>query len=69
MNSLETLLYRTRKTIRETCKENILDYSGTEDITQIAQCYSCSIWLYHKELKEDEDGSEVCANCLTYYGH
>jgi len=69
MNSLETLLYRTRKTIRETCKENILDYTAAEPVLLVVQCASCSIWLKPKELEEDEDELLVCAHCLTYYGH
>ena len=67
MNEIEQLLYRTRNTVLEARLELDLEVEAV-DISNIAACSSCGIWLRPKELKPDQDGMPICKDCLRWYG-
>jgi len=67
MNEIEQLLYRTRNTVLEARLELDLEVEAV-DISNIAACSSCGIWLRPKELKPDQDGLPICKDCLRWYG-
>lgn len=68
MTPLEKSLYKTRRTVREACIDSNTNYTGNENIYTVSQCSSCSLWLFPKELKNDEDGLPICSPCMMYYG-
>ena len=67
MHEVEKSLYRTRKTLRDACRELNLVYEDT-CVGTIDTCSSCGIWVKVKELVPDEDKNPICKECLTFYG-
>jgi hypothetical protein len=67
MNDLENGLYRTRKTIREVCRELDLDFDLVY-VTNLSECSDCNIWLKHAQLKPDLDDNPICPQCLRFNG-
>jgi formylmethanofuran dehydrogenase subunit E len=67
MNEIEQLLYKTRNTVLDARLELDLEVESV-DISNIAACSSCGIWLRPKELKPDQDGMPICKDCLRWYG-
>jgi hypothetical protein len=65
MNELELVLYNTRKSVLEGCRELGYNYSLDDDINLLC-CTSCGIWL--KYMMEDLDGNNICKVCYNTYG-
>ena len=68
LNSLDYVLYRTRKSPLEACRELMIEYTNTLEIN-LKQCTSCGIWLKEQHLHEDLDGLLICKDCSYLYGN
>lgn len=67
MNKVESVLYKTRKTLREACEEAGVDFSEAW-LQDVQECSNCSIWLKLKEMTPDYDNNLCCSLCLRFYG-
>ncbi len=67
MNRLEKTLIRTRQTIEAACVQVGLD-PDLAVLDNIDQCTDCNIWYKYKDLREDQDGNQICLICLREYG-
>lgn len=70
MNSLDYVLYKTRKTVRSACEELLVnpDTSTLVHDMELIACSSCGIWLKFSQLILDQDNLEICKDCLDAYG-
>jgi hypothetical protein len=70
MNSLDYVLYKTRKTVRSACEELLLNPDTTPLVhsLELIPCSSCGIWLKFTQLIKDQDNLEICRDCLNAYG-
>jgi len=67
LNSIDYVLYKTRKSVLEACRELMIEYHSEVEI-HLKQCTSCGIWLKPVQLAKDLDGLDICNTCLTTYG-
>lgn len=67
MDILEKALLKTRRNLRDVCKELGIDSPDLELLT-INQCSHCSVWHYEYKLREDLDGSPICSYCEDLIG-
>lgn len=67
MNSLERVLYKTRKTIRQACKEAGIDFEEAE-VNSLLECSHCNWWGKPSDLVPDLDDNPICKVCLRYEG-
>lgn len=67
MNSLDYVLYKTRKSVVEACTELLLKYDPSLEIS-LLQCSHCSIWLKPQQLIPDLDSLDICEDCYRHYG-
>jgi hypothetical protein len=67
MNTVELVLNKTRKTIREACIEAGIEFE--EDLVpNLETCTSCMTWYKHSIFKKDLDGNLICTQCYNWYG-
>lgn len=64
--SLNSYLYKTRKTLREACQEAGIEFDT--GYTTLDECTHCSVWLQPHELVPDLDKNPICNVCLRYEG-
>lgn len=67
MNEVEKVLYRTRKTLTQACKEAGVEFDS-DIIKEIQECSHCGIWYKLNQLIPDLDKNPICNNCNHFYG-
>jgi hypothetical protein len=64
---LESQLYKTRKTLLQTCLDlDIAVESIDPELLLVQQCSHCSVWNY--ELIQDLDDNPICNYCRDLIG-
>ena len=64
---IEQGLLKTRKSLREVCRELDLDVPDLGELL-VAQCNHCNVWHRNYTLVEDLDGNNICTYCEDLVG-
>lgn len=64
---IEQSLLKSRKSLREVCRELDLDVPNLDELL-VAQCNHCSVWNKNYALVEDLDGNYICSYCEDLVG-
>ena len=64
---IEQALLKTRKSLREVCRELDLDVPEKDDLL-VDTCAHCGVWHKNYKLIEDLDGNYICSYCEDLVG-
>lgn len=64
---IEQALLKTRKSLREVCRELDLDVPDKDDLL-VDTCAHCGVWHKNYKLIEDLDGNFICIYCEDLVG-
>ena len=64
---IEQALLKTRKSLREVCRELDLDVPDKDELL-IDTCAHCGVWNKNYKLIEDLDGNFICTYCENLVG-
>ncbi len=67
VEKIERGLLKTRKTLKEICRELDLDMPDKEELL-IDQCAHCGVWHKNYKLVEDLDGNYIGSYCEDLVG-